>query len=72
MSFGRSVDGMVMSRAGGGTCRASPLLSRDMKGLPGEQGHFSSTGSQAARSSFINLGKIKLNTASKLTWVLAV
>lgn len=38
--------GMVMRRAGEGICRAPGLISRDVKGLSVEQGHFSSTGRQ--------------------------
>lgn len=46
ISFGSPEVGMVMSRAGGGICRAPGLISRDVKGLSVEQGHFSSTGRQ--------------------------
>lgn len=46
ISFGSPEVGMVMSRAGGGICRAPGLISRDVKGLSVEQGCFSSTGRQ--------------------------
>lgn len=46
ISFGSPEVGMVMSRAGGGICRAPGLISRDVKGLSVEQGRFSSTGRQ--------------------------
>lgn len=46
ISFGSPEVGMVMSRTGGGICRAPGLISRDVKGLSVEQGRFSSTGRQ--------------------------
>lgn len=46
INFGSPGMGMVMNRAGGRICRAPGLISRDVKGLSVEQGHFSSTGKQ--------------------------